>query len=103
MPAAHGLGGLRGVRGINLMRNHIPVARLLELGYKETASSQNGALPGGPDLPALLPKVRPAGEVVPVEVFVPGCPPSPECIAFALKEILQGRIPKIPAGMLHFD
>lgn len=89
--------------GINAMRNGIPVERLLEMGYMETASSINGVVPGGPDIPALLPKVRAAGDVVPVDVFVPGCPPSPECIRYAIKEILQGRVPKIPAGMLHFD
>jgi len=42
-------------------------------------------------------------EVVTVDIYVPGCPPSPDSIAYALKEVVAGRVPKLPAGMLHFD
>jgi NAD-reducing hydrogenase small subunit len=36
-------------------------------------------------------------------VYLPGCPPSPEVIAYGLTEILEGRIPVLPADMIHFD
>jgi NAD-reducing hydrogenase small subunit len=42
-------------------------------------------------------------QVVPVDVFVPGCPPSPEVLAYSLVSILQGRTPILPNEMLHFD
>ena len=53
-------------------------------------------------LPALLPRVRPIHEVVPVDVFLPGCPPSAERIRAALQEIVTGQVsadaPKLAFG-----
>jgi NAD-reducing hydrogenase small subunit len=41
-------------------------------------------------LPQLLPRVRPIHEVVKVDVFVPGCPPSANTIYTLLRELLAG-------------
>jgi NAD-reducing hydrogenase small subunit len=46
-------------------------------------------------VPRLLDRVRPVHEVVPVDVFVPGCPPSAETIGFVLDELLAGRTPDV--------
>lgn len=46
-------------------------------------------------VPVLLARVRPVHEVVPVDVFVPGCPPSAETIGFVLAELLAGRTPDL--------
>jgi NAD-reducing hydrogenase small subunit len=89
--------------GVNTMRNWIPKEEVLRYGYVETASTVEGTLPIHEELPVLLDKVLPVNEVAPVEVYVPGCPPAPEGIAYALQEILQGRIPVLPTGMMHFD
>lgn len=89
--------------GINTLRNRIPVSELLRRGFIETESTVDGKIPIHEDLPPLLDKVQAVNEVVPVEAYLPGCPPSPEAIAYALKEILAGRIPILPAEMIHFD
>lgn len=89
--------------GVNTMRNWIPKDEVLRRGYIETESTVDGVLPIHEDLPTLLDKVMGVNELVPVDVYVPGCPPSPESIAYALREIVQGRIPVLPTEMIHFD
>ena len=46
-------------------------------------------------VPPLLPKVLPVHQVVPVDVFLPGCPPSADVLYFALTELLAGRTPDL--------
>jgi NAD-reducing hydrogenase small subunit len=89
--------------GVNTMRNWIPKEEVLRYGYIQAASTVDGVLPIHEELPPLLDKVLPVNEVAPVDVYVPGCPPAPEGIAYALQEILQGRIPVLPTAMMHFD
>jgi NAD-reducing hydrogenase small subunit len=47
------------------------------------------------DVPKLLKKVRPLHEVVKVDYFIPGCPPSAEVINYVLTELLAGRTPNM--------
>ncbi len=46
------------------------------------------------DVPLLLPKAFPLHEVVKVDYFIPGCPPSADLIYYVLMELLAGRIPQ---------
>ncbi len=65
---------------------------VLEKAYVED-SYVNAQVPT--DVPKLLKKVHPLHEVVKVDCFVPGCPPSAELITYVLKELLAGRTPKM--------
>jgi NAD-reducing hydrogenase small subunit len=47
------------------------------------------------DVPKLLRKVRPLHEVVNVDFFVPGCPPSAGLINYVLTELLAGKTPNM--------
>jgi NAD-reducing hydrogenase small subunit len=42
-------------------------------------------------VPALLPVVRPVHELVPVDLFVPGCPPDADLIFSVLSDLLEGK------------
>jgi NAD-reducing hydrogenase small subunit len=79
--------------GINTLRNHTSVQELLRYGYIRTVSTVDGVLPIHPELPGLLDQVLPVNSVIQVDAYIPGCPPSPEAIAYGLTQILQGRLP----------
>ena len=75
------------------MRNPFTVQSIYDRAYKETATLD----PGTPNhvVPRLLPFSRPVHEVVSVDVFVPGCPPSADVIYYTLSELLAGRQPEL--------
>lgn len=73
------------------MRNPIGVKPLLDRAYLENATI-NKQIPLEV-IPALLPMARPVHRVVPVDVFLPGCPPSADLIYGALVDLLEGRTP----------
>jgi len=89
--------------GINTLRNTIPKETILRRGFIETESTVDGVVPFDEELPVLLDKAVPVNYHVTVDAYVPGCPPSPEAIAYSLKEILEGRIPVLPSDMIHYD
>lgn len=85
------LGDCAVTANVPSMRNPFGVESILERAYLENVSLQ----PQRPQeaLPVLRPQSRPVHEVVPVDVFVAGCPPSADLIFFVLREVLEGRLP----------
>lgn len=73
------------------MRNPIGVQPLLARAYLENVTL-NPRIPIEV-VPALLPMARPVHRVVPVDVFLPGCPPSADLIHQVLVDLLEGRTP----------
>lgn len=53
-------------------------------------------------VPALLKRVMPVHEVVPVEYFLPGCPPPADRIKTFLTQALAGQTPKLEGAQLKF-
>ena len=53
-------------------------------------------LPDEPGIvPELLDRVVPIHELVPIEIFMPGCPPSADRIRATLEPLLKGEMPKM--------
>lgn len=84
---------------VSAMRNTCKPEAVLVRVYQENADLQQQVPQVG--VPALLNRVRPVHEVVPVDVFVPGCPPSADTIYQVLSELLAGRVPAL-GGVAHF-
>jgi len=80
---------------VTAMRNPLRTAEpVLRRAYLDPANLMP-RLPGGGDVvPRLLDRVLPVHGVVPVEYFLPGCPPSAPRIKAFLEEVMAGRPPK---------
>jgi NAD-reducing hydrogenase small subunit len=88
--------------GVPAMRNFFELEEALRRAYVETESTDGeGKIPDDPEL-AVPTRVRALHEVVPVDVFVPGCPPNADVIFHVLSELAQGRIPEIKDEKLHW-
>ncbi len=53
-------------------------------------------------IPGLLKRVQPLHEVVPVEAFLPGCPPSADRIKLLLERVLAGLPPALEGEQIRF-
>jgi NAD-reducing hydrogenase small subunit len=71
------------------MRNRFGAGAVLRRAYLENGTL-DAQIPRDV-VPALLPIARPVHEVVPVDVFVPGCPPSADLIFSVLSGLLEGK------------
>lgn len=89
--------------GICTMRNFFSKEEIFKRYYLESESTPHGKIPSMEELPHLFDQVRPVNQVVKVDCYVPGCPPASKAILYALNELLEGRIPILPAQMMHFD
>jgi len=75
------------------MRNQFKVEEVFDRAYHETATEN--PLNPSEEVPRLLATARPIHEIIPVDLHIPGCPPSADTIFYALTELLAGRIPDI--------
>ena|SRR3989338_7488781 len=75
------------------LRNLFPKEDVLSRAYLEAESNEQGVIPASPEIQKLIDRVRPLHEVVKVDYYLPGCPPSADLIFYALKELLCDRVP----------
>ncbi|MGA9623128.1 MAG: NADP oxidoreductase [Bryobacteraceae bacterium] len=87
------LGDCAVTGNVSAMRNQIVPRKLLERIYIEGVQETPGIPTEG--VPALLRHAIPVHEVVKVDLYVPGCPPSAASIVFVLGELLDGRVPDL--------
>ena len=89
--------------GLPAMRNFIPLEECLNEAYLDGIGVENPQIPSDIELPLLLDQVRPLHEVVKIDYFLPGCPPSADVFWTFLTDLLEGRQPVLEYGLVHFD
>jgi len=80
--------------GLPALRNGIPIKECLEEAYLNSPTiSPNDPriIPNDEELPIILDRVYPCHEVVKIDYFLPGCPPSADLIWNALTTLLGGK------------
>lgn len=99
------LGDCATMGGIPALRNFVPLEECLREAYLAGPSvyNPNGDVPNDIELPLLLDKVRPCHEVVKIDYFLPGCPPSADTIWAALKALLGGEPVELPYQLIKYD
>jgi NAD-reducing hydrogenase small subunit len=88
--------------GICTMRNFFTREEVLRRAYIESESTVDGEIPVHEDLTPLLDQVSGVDDVVNVDIYLPGCPPSADAIWFVLTELLEGRMPKLEGKVLKY-
>ncbi len=89
--------------GLPAQRNHLDLGACLQQVYRFRDDIEDAAVPDDPELPLLLDKVYPVHEVVRIDYFIPGCPPSGEAIWKFLGDLIAGRTPRLGHALLRFD
>ena len=89
--------------GIPAMRNQFELRECLEESYINCIGLDNAMIPSDPEIPLLLNKVHPLHEVVKIDYFLPGCPPSGDTIWTFLTELLEGKPVSFPYTQIHYD
>ena len=90
--------------GLPAQRNRFDLGGILTDVYtSRNGLSAGSAVPADPELPLLLNKVHPIHEVVHVDYFLPGCPPSADAFWVFLTDLMAGRTPHLGHGLIHYD
>ena len=93
--------------GLPALRNTIPLKECLAeayLGGPTVADVNPGRIiPNDPDIPKILNRVYPCHEVVKIDYFLPGCPPSADLIWDALVALATGKELALEYRTFKFD
>ncbi|MEE8441942.1 MAG: NADP oxidoreductase [Spirochaetia bacterium] len=93
--------------GLPALRNTIPIAECLEEAYLSGLTTKNNnpdrVMPNDEDIPMMLDRVFPIRELVKVDFFLPGCPPSADLIWNALTALTLGKEMDLPYEVIRYD
>lgn len=92
--------------GVPALRNLVGLKDCLAEAYLDSPTAVPGALPVipfHPEIPILTTKVYPCHEVVKMDYFIPGCPPSGDAILKVLDDLINGRPFDLPSSMNQYD
>jgi NAD-reducing hydrogenase small subunit len=90
---------------IPALRNNIPLKECLEEAYLSGPSTHNpqNIIPNDKELPLCLDRVYPCSEVVKIDYFLPGCPPSGDAIWQTVVALLNNKPLDLPYELIKYD
>ena len=86
---------------VSSIRNQVTMKDALERAYLQAPSNENGVIPDE-EIATLIERVRPLHEVVKIDFYIPGCPPSADLIFYILFELLNDRQPVLNKDNLKY-
>ncbi|MDS4040078.1 MAG: NADP oxidoreductase [Candidatus Competibacter sp.] len=89
--------------GVPAMRNQYDLKDCLEESYLRGIGLVNPQIPNDPEIPLLLDQVHPVHEVVKIDYFLPGCPPSADAIWTFVSQLLSGQPLALSYTQIHYD
>jgi len=89
--------------GLPAQRNHLDVRDCLQSVYLSSPDVERGFIPNNVELPLPLDRVHPLHDVVKIDYFLPGCPPSADAIWAFLNDLIAGRTPQLGHGLITYD
>ncbi len=89
--------------GVPAMRNQYDLQDCLRTAFVDGPGIEDGQIPSDPELPLLLDKVRPVQEVVTIDHYLPGCPPSADAIWSLLQQLLHQQPVELSYQQVHYD
>ena len=99
------LGECAVMGGLPALRNNFSLDECLREAYLDVPTNikTKPLVPHDDDLPKILDKVYPCHEVVKIDYFLPGCPPSAQAIRATLEALIRGEEPDLKYGLLKYD
>ena len=90
--------------GLPAQRNPLDLATLLtDVYHRRLGMTEGSVVPNDTELPLPLNNVHPIHEVVHVDYFLPGCPPSADAFWSFLNDLMAGRTPNLGRDLLRYD
>ena len=93
--------------GLPALRNTLPLQECLAEAYLDgptvVDANPKKIIPHDPDIPKILNRVYPCHEVVKIDYFLPGCPPSADLIWDALVALATGQELALEYRTFKFD
>lgn len=89
--------------GVPAMRNNVALRDCFREVYEYEAGTESHVVPNDRELPLPFDRVHPIQEVVRVDHFLPGCPPSPETFWRFLVDLVAGREPRLDPATIRYD
>jgi NAD-reducing hydrogenase small subunit len=91
--------------GLPSLRNSLPLKECLDEAYMNcpTVDPADRLIPNDEELPIILDQVYPCHEVVKIDYFLPGCPPSADAVWEAVTALVEGRPLSLAYRLFKYD